>query len=308
MANKFNIGANQRDTSGQGNLFNIGAYQTDIIISGGTTYINIDCSGGAVSGGSAKISIANFSPLDASGGGVSGGSGELLVITLTSLDVSGGATSGGSAILGISEWLRVVTESSPELDVTLRKIITREGAYFGDVNSTAINSVGLMTFAGEGGPVLPHLMQSDTTDQSIIDITDEQVITFDTDVHHDGVTRTSNSRFTITKPGSYLLTFSAVVLSGVAGKKIVIWAKKNGVNIDDSATYYTFKSSGANTIITVTFLYHFVAGDYFEFWMWGDNTGIKLDSIPAVAFSSGVTPAIPACPSIIMTCNYVGRD
>lgn len=175
-------------------------------------------------------------------------------------------------------------------------------------NYTKFDADGTISFTGTSGIIIPHLMQSDNTDQSITDVTEEQVITFDTDVHHLGITRTSSSRFTITKEASYLITFSAVVSSSVAGKKLVIWMKKNGTNVDASATYYTFKSANANTIITVTFLYHFAVNDYFELWMYGNDTGIKLDYSAAVADSPGVTPAIPACPSIILTCNYVSKD
>ena len=163
-------------------------------------------------------------------------------------------------------------------------------------------------FSATTGIMLPHIMQSDNTDQSIVSATAAQVITFDTDVHHYGINRTSSSRFTITKEGSYLITFSAVVLSGTAGKKCSIWMRKNGDDVDDSSTYYTFKSANANTIVTVTFIYHFDIGDYFELWWWGNDTGIKLDYTAAVALNPGVTPAIPACPSIIMTCNYAGKD
>lgn len=178
----------------------------------------------------------------------------------------------------------------------------------GTTNYAKFTSAGVLSFVGTAGISLPHIMQSDNTDQSISSAVEEQVITFDSDDHHFEINRTSSSRFTITKAGSYLVTFSAVVLSAVAGKKFVIWMKVNGDNVPSSSTYYTFKSSGANTVVTVTFIYYFVVNDYFEFWMYGNDTGIKLDYTAAVADSEGVTPAIPACPSIIMTCNYVAKD
>jgi hypothetical protein len=150
-------------------------------------------------------------------------------------------------------------------------------------------------------------MQSDTTDQAIADVTEEQIITFNTDVHHAGWTRTSSSRFTCTKKGSYHLDFSACTV-GASGKIIVIWPKINGTNVSNSSTYYTFKSTGNNAIMTVAYLEHFDVGDYFELWMWGDSTTNKLYAISAVADNPGVTPAIPACPSIILTINYSGVD
>jgi len=185
----------------------------------------------------------------------------------------------------------------------------------GDINSEIIREqrehlrrIKRLEEVESAGFIVPHLMQSDTTDQAIADVTEEQVITFNTDVHHAGITRTSSSRFTITQAASYLLTFSAVAIASVAGKKIAIWLKIGGVTIANSSTYYIFKSANANTVIKVTFIEHFTAAQYFEFWMWGDHVGVKLDAIAEVADNPGVTPNIPACPSIIMTANYVGRD
>jgi hypothetical protein len=157
---------------------------------------------------------------------------------------------------------------------------------------------------------MPHLMQSDSTDQSIVSAVEEQAINFDTDIHHHLITKNDPNTFTITKTGSYLITFSAIAIcsDAVPGKKINIWLKINGTNAVASNTLYTFKSQNLNTVITVTFIEHFVAGDTFELWMYGNDTDIKLDATAAVADNPGVTPAIPACPSIIMTCNYTGKD
>lgn len=150
-----------------------------------------------------------------------------------------------------------------------------------------------------------HLMQSDSTDQAIADTGAAQVITFDTDVHHQGILRTSSSRFTITKKGSYLITFSGVTICGTAGKRIEVWLRLNGSDVAASNTVYTFKSANANTVIACSYIEHLDVDDYFEFWTWGDDTGAKWDATAAVA-----APSVPrpACPSIIITCNYLSWD
>lgn len=168
-------------------------------------------------------------------------------------------------------------------------------------------TAGIQNFEGTAGLVIPHLMQSDSTDQAIANVTTDQVITFDTDVHHSGITRTSSSRFTILKAGSYLITFSGVTL-GVINEYISVWLKINGNNVDNSNTIYQYKSNNATTVVAVSFIEHFALNDYFEFWTWGSNVGNKWDATAAVAANPGVTPARPACPSIIITCNYVGLD
>jgi len=149
---------------------------------------------------------------------------------------------------------------------------------------------------------MPHLMQSDSTDQAIANITLAQVITFNTDVHHSGFTRTSSSRFTIIKSGSYLITFSGMAV-GVQGKVLQFWLKKNTAYVDNSNTSYTFKGTGTNAVVACSFIEHFDKGDYFEFWTWGDDTGCKWDAIAA-----GTDPTRPAIPSIIITANYSGKD
>ena len=150
---------------------------------------------------------------------------------------------------------------------------------------------------------LPHLMQSDSTDQAIANVANAQVITFDTDVHHHNIARTSSSRFTIASAGSYLITFSGVCLSGVAGKRIEVWLRVDGADVANSNTIYIFKAANANTVISVSFIMHFNAGQYFEFWTWGDDLGVKWD-----ATAAGALPTRPACPSIIITCNYISGD
>ena len=153
-----------------------------------------------------------------------------------------------------------------------------------------------------GGIKMPHLEQSDTTDQAIANVSNAQVITFNTDSHHQDITRTSSSRFTITRAGSYLITFSGIA-KGATGKLIEVWLRLNGNDVANSNTIYTFKGSALLTVIAVNFLHHFAANDYFEFWTWGDDTSSTWE-----ATAAGTTPTRPACPSIIITCNFVSGD
>jgi hypothetical protein len=224
-----------------------------------------------------------------------------LEIMPTSRTIYLGDGTAGDSIFGFYGNTSVYTLIHDDADGTL-KLSANDAT-----NNTQISDNGTISFNGTAGIVLPHLEQADTTDQAIADITDEQVITFNTDNHHSLWTRTSSSRFTCTKASSYLIEFSACMV-GASGKQIVIWLKKNGTNVANTSTYYTFKSTGNNAVVTVAFLQHFAANDYFELWMWGDSTTNKLYTIGAVAENAGVTPAIPACPSIILTVNEAGKD
>jgi len=172
----------------------------------------------------------------------------------------------------------------------------------GDTNYAQFDSSGELSFAGTAGIVLPHLMQSDSTDQAISNVNSTQVVTFNTDVHHDGITRTSSSRFTFAKEGAYLIAFSGVC-EGATGKEIDVWMRINGDDVEASNTIYTFKTTGVAGVVAVTFVQHFDVDDYFEFWTWGDSTNCKW-----LATAAGENPTRPACPSIIITANYIGKD
>ena len=180
-----------------------------------------------------------------------------------------------------------------------------EAAYatFGnDANYTSIDPCGVVSFNGMAGVVLPHLMQSDTTDQAIANVLNAQIINFNTDVHHNGITRTDANTFTITKAGSYLITFSGMAV-GTNTKVLQFWLKKNSDYLANSNTQYTFKGTGTSAVVACSFIEHFDTGDYFEFWTWGDDVSCKWDAVAA-----GTNPTRPAIPSIIITANYVGLD
>ena len=148
--------------------------------------------------------------------------------------------------------------------------------------------------------MFPYLMQSDTTDQAIVNPANAQLITFDTDIYHQDITRTSSSRFTIVDAAAYLITFSGLAQSAVAGKIIGFWLKVSGTDVVGSLTNYTFKSTGATAVIAASFIQVFTAGQYLEFWTWGDDSGCKWDATAAAG-----SPTRPACPSIIITVNKI---
>jgi hypothetical protein len=50
------------------------------------------------------------------------------------------------------------------------------------------------------------------------------------------------------------------------------------------------------------------AGDYFELIWSPRNTALFIGYYPAVAASPGVTPAIPATPSVVVTLGLLQRD
>ncbi|MFA5381913.1 MAG: hypothetical protein WC356_02020 [Candidatus Micrarchaeia archaeon] len=192
--------------------------------------------------------------------------------------------------------------ATADVNLGTNGIYAADANFGGNTNYTHFDSNGVIAFNGTASIVIPHLMQSDSTDQAIINASNAQIINFDTDVHHNGITRTDANTFTITKAGSYLICFSGVT-QGVINEYIDVWLKKNSSYVANSNTIYQYKSNNATAIVAVSFIEHFAIGDTFEFWTWGSSTGDKWD-----ATAAGTNPTRPACPSIIITANFVGND
>lgn len=152
------------------------------------------------------------------------------------------------------------------------------------------------------GAIMPYLLQSDSTTQAIANVANAQVVTFDTDVYHSQITRTSSSRFTITKAGTYRIFISAIADTTVSNKEIELWFRVNGSDIANSNTIVRMANNNMETTLAVEYVYEFSVDDYFEIWIWGDNTGVQL-----LATGAGSTPTRPACPSIIMSCNMISN-
>jgi hypothetical protein len=168
-----------------------------------------------------------------------------------------------------------------------------------DTSETATKKITIAQLQGQINA--PYLMQSDSTDQAIANTAAAQVITFDTDVYHSGITRTSSSRFTIPTAGTYMICFSGIC-SGTLNKYIEMWLRVDGVDVASSNTIYQFKTNGNVAVIAVSFIQTFTANQYFEFWTWGDDVSSTWNSTAA-----GAAPTRPACPSIIITCNRISN-
>lgn len=150
----------------------------------------------------------------------------------------------------------------------------------------------------------PYAQLSSSADQTVADTGVAYAITYDTqDVITKGITHstsTNPSRVYIMVSGSYLVTFSAVGKSTAPNSVLDIWLAVGGVNVARSNTLSRFVGGGNERIITVTFIYEFYAGQYFELYYHGDNTGVKLEATAAAA-----APDRPASPSIILTVNKI---
>lgn len=149
----------------------------------------------------------------------------------------------------------------------------------------------------------PYGCVSDSTTQTIANVSIAYPITFNTNEVLSNITHSETvnpSQITVPIAGVYLITFSAIAKSAAPNKYVDIWLAVQGSPVTRSNTISRFVGTSNERIITVTYVYTFTAGQYFELMWHSDDTGTTL---PATGTQS--SPTRPACPSIILTINMV---
>jgi uncharacterized coiled-coil protein SlyX len=112
-----------------------------------------------------------------------------------------------------------------------------------------------------------------------------------------GVTIQNNSQIAVQNTGTYNIQFSAQCDAFDGADTIWIWFKKNGTNIEDSASKLIMQNNTAN-IMTVNIFDNAVPNDYYEV-VWQNNAGAGK------IISDAATGNIPRIPSVIVTVNQV---
>ena len=109
------------------------------------------------------------------------------------------------------------------------------------------------------------------------------------------------TRITVSKNGVYNIMFSAQLerLSGGTSKQVVVWMRKNGTDMPNTATHVAVQANANYLVIAWNFFVKLDAGEYCEL-MWTQNDAIEIKYEAA-----NVTIPYPATPSIILTVNEV---
>jgi hypothetical protein len=104
------------------------------------------------------------------------------------------------------------------------------------------------------------------------------------------------SQVYVDNTATYNFQFSAQIHNTAGGtKRVYIWPRINGINVDDSATEVTLTGGSNDAIVAAwNFVLNLQTGDYFELVYSSSSLNV---SIPYVAASSPV----PAIPSVILT-------
>jgi hypothetical protein len=101
--------------------------------------------------------------------------------------------------------------------------------------------------------------------------------------------------------GVYNIQFSVQLqrLSGGSSKQVVIWLRKNGLDVADSATHVTLQANATYLVAAWNFFEAFNAGEYAEI-MWTQDDAIDIYYDPA-----NLIIPYPATPSVILTVNKI---
>ena len=140
-------------------------------------------------------------------------------------------------------------------------------------------------------------------------------VTFNTDDFPDSISIVSNSQITFGEAGIYRLDYSLSFKNPTNDRQdIDVWFRYNGNDIANSNSKFSIparKSTGdPSYLIAVTpYMVDVVAnGDHVQImWRVTDAT-VTLDALAAVPANPGVTPAIPATPSVILDVQFISAQ
>lgn len=149
---------------------------------------------------------------------------------------------------------------------------------------------------------LPRGNFASSQTQPIANAANAQAITYDLLIDNVGITVVDNSKITLPDTGPYVLSFSVIGhnASSSSAKWLNIFMKKNGSTVDSSSTIVSCSKDAPTTVVATFVVECTEAGDYFEFFLAGQTTGCEILATPAQAAVTNVSPAMPACPSIIV--------
>lgn len=141
-----------------------------------------------------------------------------------------------------------------------------------------------------------------SVDQNIVANT-PKAMSADTQDLSNGITVVDGSKFTVVSGGTYNIQFSAQVKQFSNSALMSIWFRKNGVDIDDSATQMDLQNN-TSYVFALNFLVELNSNEYVEIW-WASNSDNTTIEHFAAAPNVDVNYTRPAIPSLIVTLTQV---
>ena len=210
--------------------------------------------------------------------------------------------------------------------VATNAYIQRLDSEFAHIHALASEQVDSPVFAGDhfyGGTFygdgrylqLPYNQFSSDQDQTAASVANAYAITLNTNEFPNGISIVSNSRITFAEEGIYNIAYSIQLKNtDNSAHDVDIWLRKNGTDIANSNSRFSLtarKSSGdpSHLIATTPIMVDITADNQYVEIMWRvSNTAVSIEHFPAVAANPGVTPAIPATPSVIVGVTHISAQ
>lgn len=153
----------------------------------------------------------------------------------------------------------------------------------------------------------PYNQLISNSDQTAASVATAYAVTLDTSDFPDGISIASGSNIVFAQPGVYTVSYSIQLKNTHNDLETVdIWLRYNGTDIANSNTRFAIparKSTGdPSYLVAVTpLMVDVTTANHYVQIMWRvSNTAVTIEQVPAVTASPGVTPAIPATPSVIV--------
>lgn len=171
-------------------------------------------------------------------------------------------------------------------------------------------------FYGDGRYLnTPYNQLTSDQDQTAASVANAYAITLNGSDFPDGISVVSNSRITFAQPGIYNITYSIQFKNtDNSSHDVDIWFRQNGTDLANSNSRFSLparKSSGdpSHLIAVTPVMVDITAANQYIEIMWRvSNTAVSIEQYPAVAASPGVTPAIPATPSVIVGVTFISAQ
>ena len=184
-----------------------------------------------------------------------------------------------------------------------------------ELTDLSVDNVYGGKFYGDGRFIeIPYNQFTSDSDQTAPNTAVANAVTYDNSDFPDGISINNSSEVVVAEVGIYRFDYSIQFENDTNDTEFVdIWFRKNGTDIASSNSRFSLparKSSGTpSTLIAVTpYLVDLAANDYIQI-MWRPSvTTVTIQQFPAVAASGGVTPAIPATPSVILLVTHVSAQ
>lgn len=211
----------------------------------------------------------------------------------------------------------------------IRQMIRVLETYFSQLDSNTPNYAQSYTaddfyggnFHGNGVNIYtPHNQFLSNVDQTAAAIDQAYAVRLEITSFADGITITgiNNTRITFSAPGIYMLMYSLSFKNPTNDAQSVdVWLRYNNgtttTDVPNSNSRFTIpprKSTGdPSFLVAVTPFsgYAEAAGVWTEIMWCTSNTSVIMEHLPAVAYSAGVTPAIPATPSAIVEAFFMSK-